>query len=145
MAGSPHVACCVVVFASTLPLFAHTGKILLQTTPAHLKAGLERCRREVTTIPGVLECKDEHFWTQAPGMLPHPAHAGAHAGVCAVGVNPQHVCACRLVAGYVVGSVVVRVQYNANEQVGGAHRGAHSGGGNGHSRWWVCAWLGRKS
>ena len=76
MAGSPHVACCVVVFASTLPLFAHTGKILLQTTPAHLKAGLERCRREVTTIPGVLECKDEHFWTQAPGMLPHPAHAG---------------------------------------------------------------------
>ena len=32
----------------------------------------------------------------------------------------------------------MRVQYNANEQVGGAHRGAHSGGGNGHSRWWMC-------
>lgn len=66
------------------PLFVQTGKILLQTTPAHLKGPLERCRREVTTIPGVLECKDEHFWTQAPG--------------------------------FVVGSVVVRVQSDANEQ-----------------------------
>ena len=59
---------CWVPPCSTFPLFTHTASILLQTTPRHLKAGLERCRREVTTIPGVLECKDEHFWTQAPGM-----------------------------------------------------------------------------
>lgn len=86
MVADPLIALVVagLTLYSTFPLFVATAQILLQTTPKHLKGGLERCRREVTTIPGVLECKDEHFWTQAPG--------------------------------FVVGSVVVRVQSDANEQ-----------------------------
>lgn len=70
---------------STFPLFSQTAKILLQTTPRHLKTGLERCRREVTTIPGVLECKDEHFWTQAPGTSSAQASAWGHAALLTCG------------------------------------------------------------
>lgn len=32
---------------SVWPLFAETAKVLLQTTPQHLRAALDRCRREV--------------------------------------------------------------------------------------------------
>lgn len=33
--------------SSVWPLFAETAKVLLQTTPQHLRAALDRCRREV--------------------------------------------------------------------------------------------------
>ena len=51
------------------PMSLYTGKILLQTTPAHVLPQLERCLREALTIDGVLEFKHEHFWTVSFGKL----------------------------------------------------------------------------
>lgn len=52
-----------------LPLLRVTGLILLQSRPTHLKAALDRCRREASAVDGVLECSDEHFWTQSPSVV----------------------------------------------------------------------------
>ncbi|GIY29763.1 zinc transporter 6-A [Caerostris extrusa] len=44
------------------PLCAYSGKILLQGTPPHVKDLLDKCLREVSTLDGVLEFRNEHFW-----------------------------------------------------------------------------------
>ncbi|GFX48575.1 zinc transporter 6-A [Trichonephila clavipes] len=44
------------------PLSAYSGKILLQGTPPHVKDLLDKCLREVSTLDGVLEFRNEHFW-----------------------------------------------------------------------------------
>ena len=73
---------------------------------------------QVTTIPGVLDCKGEHFWTQAAGacisrahLAPFLAQRNARAGC--------------VVAGKIVGSVCVRVQSDAAEQVSVCVCGVH--------------------
>jgi hypothetical protein len=52
-----------------MPAFTSTGMILLQTTPGHLRAALNKCARETLTVDGILEITEEHFWTQAPGAV----------------------------------------------------------------------------
>ena len=89
------VACFTLYIA--VPLFTATGMLLLQTTPPTLRSAcvahtrpltpahhcpslcshsssnfrfrrLERCRREILTVDGVLEVLDERWWTQSPGF-----------------------------------------------------------------------------
>ena len=42
------------VMGTMLPLSAHTGRVLLQTVPAHQLTQLDRCVRECATLDGVL-------------------------------------------------------------------------------------------
>ena len=46
-----------------LPFGVYTGNILLQTTPSHLITQLDKVLREASTLDGVLEFREEHFWT----------------------------------------------------------------------------------
>jgi zinc transporter 6 len=50
------------VFSTMYPLTYYTGMILLQTTPTHVHAQIDRCLSEATTVDGVLELKNSHFW-----------------------------------------------------------------------------------
>lgn len=69
------------------PTITNMAKILLQTSPHSLKAALNKCLREASTIDGVLECHDEHFWPIGQSVS------------------------------LIVGTLKVRVTKNANEQV----------------------------
>lgn len=57
----------ILILTSCIPLCKSMGLILLQTCPVELKGTLEKCLREASTVEGVLEYHNEHFWTQAPG------------------------------------------------------------------------------
>jgi zinc transporter 6 len=50
------------IFSTMYPLTYYTGMILLQTTPTHVHAQIDRCLSEATTVDGVLELKNSHFW-----------------------------------------------------------------------------------
>uniref|UniRef100_A0A7E4UTM4 ZT_dimer domain-containing protein n=1 Tax=Panagrellus redivivus TaxID=6233 RepID=A0A7E4UTM4_PANRE len=52
----------VAVFLTMNPLTYYTGMILLQTTPPHIHTQIDRCISEATTVEGVLELKNSHFW-----------------------------------------------------------------------------------
>ena len=74
--SNAHITDCLVALTfafltlSTLsPMMTYTGKILLQTTPTHVVPQLERCLQEALIIEGVLEVKNEHFWTVSFGKL----------------------------------------------------------------------------
>lgn len=41
----------------------------IQTTPAHIVGQLDKSLRETLTIDGVLEFRNEHFWTLAFGKM----------------------------------------------------------------------------
>jgi len=56
------------------PLLQVTGGVLLQTTPLHKKAGIEKYIREISTHEGVLECRGEHWWSQTPGVTVGSLH-----------------------------------------------------------------------
>jgi Co/Zn/Cd efflux system component len=51
------------------PMSIYTAKILLQTTPAHMISQLDKCLREASTLDGVLEFRNEHFWTVSFGKV----------------------------------------------------------------------------
>jgi zinc transporter 6 len=64
----------VMTIGTMLPLAIYTGKILLQTTPPHLITQLDKSLREASTLDGVLEFRDEHFWTLSLGVLVGSLH-----------------------------------------------------------------------
>ncbi|XP_069472086.1 zinc transporter 6 [Ambystoma mexicanum] len=49
--------------ATMHPVSVYSGKVLLQTTPPHAAGQLDKLLREVSTLDGVLELRNEHFWT----------------------------------------------------------------------------------
>lgn len=53
----------LLLILTVTPLSSFTGKTLLQTTPAHMIGHLDKCLREASTMEGVLEFRNEHFWT----------------------------------------------------------------------------------
>lgn len=53
----------LLLILTVMPLSSFTGKTLLQTTPAHMIGHLDKCLREASTMEGVLEFRNEHFWT----------------------------------------------------------------------------------
>ena len=50
------------VFSTMMPLSTYTGRILLQTTPPHVQNQIDKCISEASTVEGVLELKNAHFW-----------------------------------------------------------------------------------
>lgn len=59
----------VMMCGTMFPMAVYTGKILLQTTPAHMLGQLDKVLREASTLDGVLEFREEHFWTLSFGSL----------------------------------------------------------------------------
>jgi zinc transporter 6 len=57
------------VVVTMYPMSVYTGRILLQTTPTHILPQLERYLSEALAVDGVIEFKNEHFWTISFGKL----------------------------------------------------------------------------
>lgn len=64
----------IMTISTMLPFTVYTGKILLQTTPSHMVTQLDKNLREASTLDGVLEFRDEHFWTVSLGVLAGSLH-----------------------------------------------------------------------
>lgn len=62
------------ICGTMLPLSIYTSKILLQTAPEHVLPLLDKSLREASTLDGVLELKNEHFWTIAVGVYAGSLH-----------------------------------------------------------------------
>lgn len=67
-------AIALMIIGTMLPFAVYTGKILLQTTPSHLLTQLDKILREASTLDGVLEFRDEHFWNISFGVLVGSLH-----------------------------------------------------------------------
>ncbi|KAL5962029.1 Zinc transporter 6-A [Taenia solium] len=59
----------LLLFNTMVPMAVFSGKILLQTTPSYLVTALDKALREASTLEGVLELRNEHFWTIGFGVL----------------------------------------------------------------------------
>ncbi|VDN97344.1 unnamed protein product [Rodentolepis nana] len=59
----------LLLFNTMVPMAVYSGKILLQTTPSYLVTALDKALREASTLEGVLELRNEHFWTIGFGAL----------------------------------------------------------------------------
>ncbi|KAM6922263.1 zinc transporter 6 [Lycodopsis pacificus] len=68
------VAIALMTFGTMYPMSVYSGKVLLQTTPSHITGQLDKLLREVSTLEGVLEVRNEHFWTVGFGSLAGSAH-----------------------------------------------------------------------
>uniref|UniRef100_A0A1A7YA39 Solute carrier family 30 (Zinc transporter), member 6 n=1 Tax=Iconisemion striatum TaxID=60296 RepID=A0A1A7YA39_9TELE len=68
------VAIALMTFGTMYPMSVYSGKVLLQTTPSHVIGQLDKLLREVSTLDGVLEVRNEHFWTVGFGALAGSAH-----------------------------------------------------------------------
>ncbi|KAK1171257.1 zinc transporter 6-like isoform X2 [Acipenser oxyrinchus oxyrinchus] len=64
----------VMTFGTMYPMSVYSGKVLLQTTPAHVIGQLDKLLREVSTLDGVLEVRNEHFWNIGFGSLAGSVH-----------------------------------------------------------------------
>ncbi|XP_068088273.1 zinc transporter 6 isoform X2 [Hyperolius riggenbachi] len=68
------VAIAVMTFGTMYPMSVYSGKVLLQTTPPHVIGQLDKLLREVSTLDGVLEVRNEHFWTLGFGSMAGSVH-----------------------------------------------------------------------
>ncbi|KAK7902031.1 hypothetical protein WMY93_018800 [Mugilogobius chulae] len=68
------MAIALMTFGTMYPMSVYSGKVLLQTTPSHIIGQLDKLLREVSTLDGVLEVRNEHFWTVGFGSLAGSAH-----------------------------------------------------------------------
>ncbi|XP_035256097.1 zinc transporter 6-like [Anguilla anguilla] len=68
------VAIALMTFGTMYPMSVYSGKVLLQTTPSHMIGQLDKLLREVSTLDGVLEVRNEHFWTVGFGSLAGSIH-----------------------------------------------------------------------
>ncbi|XP_044169987.1 zinc transporter 6-like isoform X4 [Acropora millepora] len=59
------------MWATMLPLSVCSGQILLQTCTIDTMSQIDKCLREASTLDGVLEFRNEHFWTISFGRLSH--------------------------------------------------------------------------
>jgi zinc transporter 6 len=64
----------IALLVTILPVAVYTAKILLQTIPLHMVNHLDKCLREASTLDGVLEFRNEHFWTLGFGNLVGSLH-----------------------------------------------------------------------
>ncbi|KAK2865692.1 hypothetical protein Q7C36_001748 [Tachysurus vachellii] len=68
------VVIALMTFGTMYPMSVYSGKVLLQTTPSHVIGQLDKVLREVSTLDGVLEVRNEHFWTIGFGSLAGSIH-----------------------------------------------------------------------
>ena len=73
------LASATVTLNIVVPLAVATADCLLQAVPASSMVALDRARRDVMGIEGVLEVTAQHFWLQAPGH-----------GVCTVALRVRN-------------------------------------------------------
>jgi len=62
------------MWATMLPLSIYSGQILLQTCPTDIMSHIDKCLREASTLDGVLEFRNEHFWTVSFGRMAGSLH-----------------------------------------------------------------------
>lgn len=62
------------MWATMLPLSVCSGQILLQTCTIDTMSQIDKCLREASTLDGVLEFRNEHFWTISFGRLAGSLH-----------------------------------------------------------------------
>ncbi|XP_030296809.1 zinc transporter 6 isoform X2 [Sparus aurata] len=82
------VAIALMTFGTMYPMSVYSGKVLLQTTPSHIIGQLDKLLREVSTLDGVLEVRNEHFWTVGFGSLGRPG-SWSHGNGSAVPLTEQ--------------------------------------------------------
>eukprot|EP01097_Dermamoeba_algensis_P008317 TRINITY_DN5498_c0_g1_i1.p1 TRINITY_DN5498_c0_g1~~TRINITY_DN5498_c0_g1_i1.p1 ORF type:complete len:146 (-),score=26.88 TRINITY_DN5498_c0_g1_i1:183-620(-) len=58
----------VSILSATVSPCKKYAHVLLQTFPLCVKEALDKSVREASTMEGVLECRETHFWTLAPGV-----------------------------------------------------------------------------
>ncbi|KAK3580009.1 hypothetical protein CHS0354_001670 [Potamilus streckersoni] len=63
------ISIAVMMCGTMFPMSVYTGKILLQTSPSHILGQLDKLLREASTLDGVLEFRNENFWTLSFGVL----------------------------------------------------------------------------
>ena len=51
----------IMTISTMIPFGVYTGKILMQTTPAHMITQLDKSLREASTLDGVLEFREEVY------------------------------------------------------------------------------------
>ncbi|XP_076867289.1 zinc transporter 6 isoform X2 [Brachyhypopomus gauderio] len=68
------MAIALMTFGTMYPMSVYSGKVLLQTTPSHVIGQLDKLLLEVSTLDGVLEVRNEHFWTIGFGSLAGSVH-----------------------------------------------------------------------
>ncbi|XP_078729347.1 zinc transporter 6 [Lampetra fluviatilis] len=68
------VVIAMMTFGTMYPMSLYSGKVLLQTTPSHVIGQLDKLLREASTLDGVLEFRNEHFWTVSFGSLAGSMH-----------------------------------------------------------------------
>ena len=71
IAADTLLACFIslMIGGTMFPMSSYTGKILLQTTPTHMIGQLDKCLHEASTLDGVLEIRQQHFWIVSFGTL----------------------------------------------------------------------------
>ncbi|XP_073248300.1 zinc transporter 6-like isoform X1 [Porites lutea] len=62
------------MWATMFPLSIYSGQILLQTCPTDIMSQIDKCLREASTLDGVLEFRNEHFWTVSFGRMAGSLH-----------------------------------------------------------------------
>ncbi|XP_019643881.1 PREDICTED: zinc transporter 6-like isoform X2 [Branchiostoma belcheri] len=68
------ISIAIMTIGTMFPMSVYSGRILLQTTPSHIIGQLDKCLREASTLDGVLEFRNEHFWTVSFGTLAGSLH-----------------------------------------------------------------------
>ncbi|CAB3996756.1 Zinc transporter 6 [Paramuricea clavata] len=68
------IAIALLTWATMLPLAIYSGHVLLQTCPRAVMNQVDKCMREALTLDGVLEFRNEHFWTLSFGKLVGSLH-----------------------------------------------------------------------
>ncbi|XP_048586509.1 zinc transporter 6 isoform X3 [Nematostella vectensis] len=63
-----------IIWATMLPLSVYSGQALLQTCPVDIMSQIDKCLREASTLDGVLEFRNEHFWTVSFGRMAGSLH-----------------------------------------------------------------------
>jgi len=58
----------VLIIPAVHSLVVRSAPILLQKAPAVPRAAFDKGCREVSTLEGVVQCSNEHFWMNAPGF-----------------------------------------------------------------------------
>eukprot|EP01090_Pellita_catalonica_P023447 TRINITY_DN9673_c0_g1_i1.p1 TRINITY_DN9673_c0_g1~~TRINITY_DN9673_c0_g1_i1.p1 ORF type:complete len:353 (-),score=44.13 TRINITY_DN9673_c0_g1_i1:81-1139(-) len=79
----------IYIFFCAIVLAMHTGKTMLQTTPPQLKSLLDKSRSEAEALEGVLECHNNHFWTQSVGVTGEPLVVGSFVARVREGADEQ--------------------------------------------------------
>uniref|UniRef100_A0A8I3VWI1 Zinc transporter 6 n=1 Tax=Callithrix jacchus TaxID=9483 RepID=A0A8I3VWI1_CALJA len=127
------IAIALMTFGTMYPMSVYSGKVLLQTTPPHVIGQLDKLIREVSTLDGVLEVRNEHFWTLGFGSLSGPGSGCSTLFFCGFPC-PLLFASGNMASGVAVsdgvikvfndmkaGSVHVRIRRDANEQMVLAH------------------------